>query len=264
MNNPEIDISVKLGPNMKQGKNTPIFRYLSRERFLEMVEGGVNVFAHLSMWEDPYEAFLLRAALLHSHEEGSADLSLYGRYKSVYGQCWTYNSKDSDLLWRANGRRGDVVRIKSTVKKLLTSIVDADKTSDKNGLSLLQIGEVEYVEKAKLDRMISDRCVVEDVMEDPKRKMEFFFKKRIGFDDEKEVRAIMDVQDDNCLDMDTDINGSLLRFRICPEELIDEVLVDPCMGRREYEQLICRVLHRCPNLEIRQSTLFKWPNSCYQ
>ena len=179
MNNPEIDISVKLGPNMKQGKNTPIFRYLSRERFLEMVEGGINVFAHLSMWEDPYEAFLLRAALLHSHEEGAADLSLYGRYKSVYGQCWTYNSKDSDLLWRANGRRGDVVRIKSTVKKLLTSIVDADKTSDKNGLSLLQIGEVEYVEKAKLDRMISDRCVVEDVMEDPKRKMEFFFKKAL-------------------------------------------------------------------------------------
>ena len=56
--------------------------------------------------------------------------------------------------------------------------------------------------------------------------------------------------------------GDLLKFEVDPNDLIEEVLVDPCMKRRDYEQLVCRTKFAVPELhfeKIRRSSLFDWP-----
>ena len=236
----------------------PIYRYMKKVRFLEMVEKGVNVFSHLSLWEDPYEAFLLRSAISYCHRAGEVreERSFYDEYKFVYGQSWTTNGEESDLLWRANGERGEVVRIQTTIRKLFGIFKPTGSESGgKTRLAEVQMGKVEYVEQREIDRIIADSEFVKSVIRNRDERMRLFFKKRREFAGEEEFRCLFVVQTEDCIDMDMDSNGSLMKFRLDPKTFFDEVLLDPCMGRRECEQLICRILYRCPE----RSQLFNWP-----
>ena len=240
----------------------PIYRYMKKERFLEMVEKGINVFAHLSLWEDPYEAFLLRSAISHCRHMGDVEgeRSLYDEYKFVYGQSWTTSRDESDLLWRANGGRGEVVRVQTTVRKLFEIFQAAGGASgEKARFAEVQMGEVEYVDRTEIDRIISNPVFVKDVLRNRNERMRLFFKKRTEFKGEAEFRCLFVVRSENCIDMDTDSDGSLMKFRMDSRTFFDGVLLDPCMGRRECEQLICRTLYRCPDLKVEQSELFTWP-----
>lgn len=240
----------------------PIYRYLKKERFLEMVEKGVNVFAHLSLWEDPYEAFLLRSAISYCHRTGEAreERSLYDEYKYVYGQSWTTNGEESDLLWRANGGRGEVIRVQTTVRKLFNLFKQADSAcGGKSGLAEVWMGKVDYVDQVEIDQVISNSDFIKDIVRNSQERMRLFFKKRKEFAGEKEFRCLFVVRSTDCIDMQTDSNGSLMKFRMDPKDFFDGVLLDPCMGRRECEQVICRTLYHCPNLKIEQSELFNWP-----
>ena len=240
----------------------PIYRYLTKERFLEMVEKGVNVFAHLSLWEDPYEAFLLRSAILYCHRVGKAgeERRLYDEYKYVYGQSWTTDGKESDLLWRANGGRGEVVRIQTTVRKLFKIFQMAGgRSGEKTRFAEVQMGNVEYVEQEEIDRIIADPEFVKEVIRNYDERMRLFFKKRNAFAGEAEFRCLFVVKSPKYVDRKTDSNGSLMKFRIDPKTFLDGVLLDPCMGRRECEQLICRMRWCCPKLKVEQSKLFNWP-----
>lgn len=111
-----------LEPNEKftKGLDTPIFRYVPVDRFLEMVEDGANTLSHLSLWEDPFEAFLIRSAVREGEaygQEGTVQ-SYYDLYKGIYGQSWTLKEDESDVFWRAYGKRGETVRISSTIGRL--------------------------------------------------------------------------------------------------------------------------------------------------
>lgn len=247
--------------NHKLGLSTPIFRYLSKERYLEMIEGKANTFSHLSLWEDPYEGFLFRAMISIANKKGDEDeeRSLYEMYKFVYGQSWTFNGKESDILWRANGKRGEVVRIATTIEKLKYSILTAGKMSGKdNSVARIRIGEVEYEKQSYFDNLISNIDVEQFEFGDDS--LDPLFKKREAFKDEQELRVIIIPQCADCLDMESDKNGSLLKLKIT-ESLIDEVLLDPCMSPQEVEQIKCRTLYRFPELKVWQSTLYKWPGT---
>ena len=52
--------------------STPIYRYLPVERFLEMIESQTNTLTHLSLWEDPFEAFLIRSDIEIKSQCGDA------------------------------------------------------------------------------------------------------------------------------------------------------------------------------------------------
>lgn len=76
--------------------DTPVYRIFSLERFLELFTEKQLVQVQPSMWDDPYEHFLLKTEVVSDDGEVG---SLENLYNSWYGQCWTEN-EDTDAMWR--------------------------------------------------------------------------------------------------------------------------------------------------------------------
>ena len=233
------------------GRETTIYRYLPLERYYEMIEDHVNVLSHITLWEDPYEAFVFRAGLTLP---GAENLDVYDKFKGVYGQSWTMHETESDVIWRAMGKRGSTVRIRTTVEKLIASLRLKRETEDR-----VRVGRVVYKDEDEFSSRLIEadlRAVLEgDLVE----AMNFFFVKRSEFALEKEVRVIA-IPNENDIDRTKCKKGHLLKFGITPADMIDEVMADPAMDRRVYEQLVCRTLYAgIVRSKIKQSKLFTWP-----
>ena len=227
---------------------TPIYRYLRKEYFLEMIEKKVNVLAHVSRWEDPYEAYELRTFIHDADQRGDVNSvnRLFDKMKDLFGQSWTMNGKESDVLWRAYGKRGDMVRIQTTVGKLRNAVYES-----RDNMAQIMIGKVKY--KINGEPLLRSRTQSWD-------NYESLFVKRKEFSDEKEVRLLI-VDEEDQIDNEDVSDGSLLQIKIDPDELIESVLVDPCMDLRTYEQIRCRVLRRCSDIVVDRSKLFEWPGT---
>ena len=97
---------------------------LKGPRYWELLEGHTLTLTHLTYWEDPYEAFILRGGLTFSDGDGMEEKDLYEKFKNVYGQSWTRCDCDSDILWRAMGGRAGhpIVRVKVHLLRLLMEV----------------------------------------------------------------------------------------------------------------------------------------------
>lgn len=240
-----------------QWDETSIYRYLSVERFLEIVETGRNTLTHVSKWEDPNEAYLIRAIIAaNSYGNNNQDYKeWYNRYRAFYGQSWMFNGGESDVLWRAYGKRGDTVRIQTTVKDLVDVL--SDFVSGKNdGYELgAYVGAISYVDDLKNGSFHECADIVKSL-----------FVKRREFQDEKEFRLIVKVDDrerkiDRGLkDSTFTTTGGLLKFEVQTSKLIHSVLVDPCCTPGKFDEIRCRVLNVGFDNDIRRSSLFEWPN----
>ena len=242
---------------------TPLYRYMSMKRYYELIENRYNALAHISHWEDPYEGFIYRGGIEGAGNETNQD-RIYDLYKSVYGQSWTIEEKESDVLWRAmaNGKRGDLVRVRTDVRKLAQSLLQNVDSSRCSARGLMRIARIEYKDDAEFDKMLNAENLKQLLDgDDADRLLGFLFFKRTAFMAEQEVRVVV-IADRDCIDSSKCKQGDLLKFEIDPGRLIDEVLADPCMTRRDYEQLICRTKFAIPELHtdrIKKSRLFDWP-----
>lgn len=238
-------------PAMGLDRETKIFRYMPLGRYYELIEDRYNALSHLSLWEDPFEAFVLRAGI--SYCEGEKRLDIYERFKSVYGQSWTTRESESDVIWRAMGKRGYTVRVETTVGKLIDSLGQSGVRCGN-----VRVGKIAYKTEAEFnEKLVADnlRAVLEGDVEEV---MDFFFVKRDAFALEEEVRVIA-VPEIRELNRDKCKKGHLLKFEIVPKDLIVSVLADPKMDRRDYEQLVCRTLFVDDDIKVDQSRLFAWP-----
>ena len=235
--------------------NTSIYHYMSVEHFLDMIENKRNVLMHVSYWEDPFEAFLFRGGITAANEDGDDAGELYDAFKFLYGQSWTLTENESDIVWRAMGKRGTVVRIKTTIRKLAASILSQPGLSS-GGWS--RIKKIKYLKPKEFNRFLT-RDMVNSIMKgDNDAREKCLFQKREAFSLENEVRVVV-IPNENALDRERCVHGGMLKFNIKPKLFIDSVLADPCMGRREFEQLVCRVRHVSREIEVEPSGLFEWP-----
>lgn len=235
--------------------NTSIYHYMSVEHFLDMIENKRNVLMHVSYWEDPFEAFLFRGGITAANEDGDDAGELYDAFKFLYGQSWTLTENESDIVWRAMGKRGTVVRIKTTIRKLAASILSQPGLSS-GGWS--RIKKIKYLKPKEFNRFLT-RDMVNSIMKgDNDAREKCLFQKREAFSLENEVRVVV-IPNSNALDRNRCVHGGMLKFDIKPELFIDSVLADPCMGRREFEQLVCSVRHVSREIEVEPSGLFEWP-----
>ena len=245
------DNIISMGP----WEGTTIYRYLSVERFLDIVETGKNTLAHISKWEDPNEAYLIRSKIAESSIDGDDDRvrNWYELYRTFYGQSWMFNGTESDVLWRAYGMRGDTVRIETTIRDLKE---DLSRVVSKNDIPYdltAYIGAISYVDEM-CDEGSDDMAVVKTL-----------FTKRKEFADEREFRIVIKVDDtedragDNRVASSLVKNG-LLSFEVSVKNLIKSVLVDPCCPRGRLDEIQCRVMNAGYDFEIRKSALFDWPS----
>lgn len=235
---------------------TEIYRYLPYHYFLQMVERRVNVFAHFSRWEDPYEAFVLRSELTSDSmlKDGRERNRLYSVFGRLYGQSWTLRGSESDVLWRAYCERGQGVRIKSTVGNLIAGIRRISK--DGVDIDFVRVSKIQYCERERLYRRFNGcrrNVGINDV-----HFIDTLFIKRTEFKDEEEVRIVLAAGAGSPDDDGLCCDSSLLRVEIDPERFIKDVYVDPCMDNRLFDQIMCRVKNKS-DIPVRKSDLYEWP-----
>lgn len=231
-----------------------IVRFLSLENFLRMVASRCNVLARVATWKDVYEGYVLR--LLYP------DCNVADLLRDFYGQCWTKRKTDSEVLWNARCPNGYGVCLKSTVGKLAKSITDQSSSADKIA-GIGRLDAVVYDKKSMAYSLVRPSIKnIREVFSDHTTLLGSFFQKRYEFNDENEVRVILDLPKNKFKGlMKRDYRGDLMSYKFnSPEDLVDEVVFHPLM-----DVLICERIKLClyckgwNKVKIGRSPLYNLP-----
>lgn len=193
----------------------PIYRIMPIHRLLEMFSSKELVLVPPEKWDDPFENLLLKGYIKEIVQNNPG----MGVFRNdVYGQCWTLH-RETDAMWRIYSADKQGVKIKTTVSKLIQSLVSSAEPKMKGGCF---IGKVDYlnpkeiIPKLKSIQGIYGRDAAESLLY-----------KRNEFRHEREIRLIC-----------TRGLGSVQSFSINPSELFDEIVFDPRMNEHMY--LACK------------------------
>ena len=245
--------------------DTPIFRYVTVDNFYRLLDDEENALAHFSKWEDPFEGFLFKGVAVLSGTKEFVDL--HNLYSDYYGQCWTLDGTESDMRWRASacGTRGHLVRIESTIGSLFDSlklIVSTDWFP-----VCCRMGQVEYKDEQEIRKLMRSVNLIDEIKAAPSS---LLFVKRKEFESEMEFRVVLDVapckDPYKAKDIITGISfgNGMAKYKVGFESLVKSVLADPCMARGDFDQLVCRMCQKAPQIHVEQSALFQWPNFVVQ
>lgn len=251
--------------------NSPIYRIIDYDRLIEMIESKENLLSRPSLWDDPFEN-LLR----HARIQGQSSLYDYpGVFgESIYAQCWSF-SEENDLLWRAYSQNKDGVRLKSTPKRLLESVVGSERVIEINTNPETETDFVENFKKElEIEEVISEHISVFIgkvqylKIEEIKKYLSYIslsakyqdiirsvFIKREPFQDEREVRLGISYSNsfyannpewiENRFSYDIDIN-----------QLIDEIVFDPRISNYKFRGLKMVLLELGYINEISRSSIY--------
>lgn len=109
-------------------ENNSIYRFLSFDSFVDLIQRKELAFVHHDLWEDPYEGFLFKAitdpeglkridAILKKHSFRDSEFfkaTLLLMRDCMHGQSWS-QCPESDALWRIYAHENKSIRIE--VKK---------------------------------------------------------------------------------------------------------------------------------------------------
>lgn len=230
--------------------DTPIYRVFSKDRLFKVFQEKKLVLVRPKKWDDPFENFIMNS---------TGELVDGTRFRidsrdRFYGQCWTLQ-KESDAMWRIYAPKKDGIKVKSTIKKLLTELYNTG--GPYKAISCF-IGKVEYFKKEKLKEQLQDSISISTLLTDPscRSQASTLLLKRIAFRHEKEVRLIY-YSPESC---DSDLHP----IDVDPHDLFDEITIDPratygdfrswkeqlrSLGYRK--KIIRSLLYQVPKLEFK-------------
>lgn len=218
-------------PNFLNFKESDLDKYIYRivplSRLYELFEKTENVLVKPSMWEDPFENFILKSKVRFKNGRTYR----FSHQSGLYGQCWTLN-KASDAMWRIYSSDKRSVRIRTTVRKLFNSLYDSQAEDSQGGIGLRHekcfIGKVKYLPSHKLKAFASD-IFSEQAGTRTYSLASSLCAKRPAFKHEKEVRLIHFEHDiSKC-------NDGLFRYKFDAHKVIDQLMLDPRLDASEAE-----------------------------
>lgn len=185
----------------------PIYRIMSVSSLLQCLVKKQMALVHPSMWDDPFENWLLSSSARCS---STGELSsLESIHNKVTGQCWTRHS-ETDAMWRIYSPDSNGVKVKTTPRKLLEALKQNDpKFGDINSF----IGKVQYECEKSLELAL---LKIDVLNTNGSGIAETLLYKRKEFSHEEEIRLIH-------------INSSarIHLFNIDPNSLLEEAMFDP-------------------------------------
>ena len=120
-----------------------LYRYISFESFVGMVQSKALTFVLPELWDDPKECAPFEQ-LLSSRNSVYERIFLIALYNKTYSQCWTRVS-ESDAMWRIYSYNNRAIQIKVSEEKLrllpdvkLVPVIYSDK---------IEINEAENIDK---------------------------------------------------------------------------------------------------------------------
>lgn len=259
--------------------STVLYRIMPLSRFHEMLETGMNVLVHPSVWVDPYEKALADSCFVIT------DNNDVRRYKfnenHWYAQCWTLKV-ESDALWnifapcrsiqcKKDNKEGHIgkevlpyVKIKTTVGLLKQSLKTTRQEEETECMSFYVLDNVNYVKDCKEDfeRSILERieCYKFSVPEEQQVCLGLLLTKRIAFEYESEVRLLRYCEPLDSRDSEMEASHRLYKYPINVRELILEVEFDPwtkkiCKGEKK------RIAKKIGTGKVKKSKLYEQPKA---
>lgn len=222
------------------------YRVFKKEHFIKMLRENKNTLVHVSKWDDPYEAFLLRNELINASNE---KLSLKELYKDIYGQCWSLNQNETDATWRIYSPEKNGVLVKTTIGKLWDGFYDVNNP---NAHFSFSIGKVTYHDEVDLLSEFRGKRIDDIISLNMEPAIQTLFLKRKEFQHENEVRLIFN-------DSNSYAQDGLYKYDIIAKDLIESVVADPRMNDDDYKCL--ENIVQSYNIEIKKSTLYQLPPS---
>ncbi len=141
------------------------------------------------------------------------------------GQCWSLLG-ESDAMWRTYSQDKKGVKVKTTIRKLLNSLLDNAKSAAAFENHQF-IGKVEYLNKDLIVEKF--RLNVKRFLTEDKGMAETHFYKRMEFSHEKEVRLLFKT-------FENVDNKGWYQLKIDPNFLIDEIVLDPRLEAEQFEK----------------------------
>lgn len=200
-------------------KELPVYRIISTERLYELFANRENVLVRPSMWDDPFENFILNSPAKLS----DGTVVKFGFNNSYYGQCWTLN-QTSDAMWRIYSPNSDGVRIRTTIRKLASSL-----SGGLGQWAPIQafIGKVRYLRDKELIQF-ANHVFASGL--DPAALARTLLVKRKAFLHEKEVRLLYSENENSPA-------NDIFRYSVDPHSFIDQIMIDPRLPSTEVSSL---------------------------
>ena len=261
--------------------DAPLWRYMNLAKFMSLLETRLQFFTRADKLDDPYEGAWSEATLRqldslieYGGDMGHEDPVTGNRYASqketariwkqiIQGHfqqerrfllinCWREGEHESDAMWNQTPRHGEryELAIKTDFKSLVRSFPNGSRLPD----IVARVEYIPYQTKAMPLSLVAP-----------------YFHKRIEFQDEREVRAIMsatpsvpdpahpDRDDVTAPDYSRDICEVGLGYEVNPADLIHEVVISP-HAQPWLADLIRKVIKRHGlGFSVRQSGLRDTP-----
>ena len=218
-----------------------LFRILSFDGLLQMLNENANYLVKTSRWEDVYENFILKEVLKRDGKE----TTLNSLSDIFYGQCWT-SRKSSDAMWRIYSPDKKSVRIKTRLGKLYNMI------SPNDGAFI--VGQVRYYSQAKIEEDISNLPVLTKG-EIITLIIQSLFTKRNSFSHEVEYRVIYVANLDK-----ENVDSPAKPFLINPIDFVENIYFDP-RADDAYVERCTKILtdaFNYPKSRIKKSRLYSF------
>lgn len=220
---------------------TTIHKYLTFNQFVDIIESERSYFTNIPLWEDTYEAsslyemfnqiISLQMANSFAKDKNSMDQikrMLKIQMKDMYAQSWTFDSKESDAMWRIYSPDKTGVRITTKVSKLKESMESYLKRNVENYIVKYgtKVNANDYREKGDLPGYAtSSQAILE------RKRDEFIHEKEYRFSFSLNVNEYIDSIEckgtEPTFDEIYKFKREPVKYYEFPLNLISEVLLDP-------------------------------------
>jgi len=217
--------------NLKECEyDLPVYHTLPFKFILNMLITNKLTLVKTKKWEDadPWENFYFKWKAFRPDKKTPVEIEHIREL--IFGQCWSL-LPESDALWRIYSPNKDSVRIKSTIRKLLDVIFD-ENSNDSRTSSF--IGKVEYKAQQGIEVYYSNQ---NNLGKSGEGIFDTHLIKREEFEHEKEVRLLYRVNLGS-----SDSLNDIICFNIEPNDLIDDIMLDPRINDLKEENIYRKTL----------------------
>lgn len=226
-----------------------VHRTFSLDRFIDLVRSGENGLVRPTMWDDPFENFLLARTLVRTPDGELGTLEPLAI--DWYGQCWTATA-DSDAMWRIYSATRTGIKATARLGDLLDGLAASVRLSP--GLQAFA-GRVEYRDQGAIAAHMASLTFTDLALGGTNdRFAELLCVKREAFAHEDEIRLLF------CDAEPRQGDGKVYRYPFAANALLASVEIDPRATTADADAMIARLLGEGLTVPAARSTLYDAPS----
>ena len=235
-----------------------VYRIYGLDRFKALLSSRQDALINPSMWDDPFENFLLEKTEVRDNTTGTA-IPLKNLAGDWYGQCWSLN-EETYAMWRIYSpdrilKSG--VKVRTTIRKIYDNL---KRIGPPEWPLQFYVGKIEYINQDDIRQLMGNITFAEASQGGQGRGFaELMCVKREAFKHENEVRILF---------QDTEIPqpyraklgvGGIMNYDVDPNRIFDEVILDPRLSDTDSATIKNTLSRAGCRLNIEKSALYDSP-----